>query len=330
MAKNTGVDPFRNFLDSEPIPSVQSRKSNQGLCSLSDDLKVIIWDSKMEEITGYSKEEVLGEDLFAEKYAHLFPMKKMFCEAVLNRTALEIEHWSGNREQWFRISLFPVDQFLYITLAEITEEKNRYNELTNIKNLKRHVLNSTADLIWAIDHRYRLLFGNNAYLQMMRTKLGQDIQIGDDVTVQRSNRDLRGERLKIWKEHYDRALKGFYSVATISISEEAVKSLHEVTFQPVESSNSKEIVGVTCFSRNVSERAQHIESIEKQNSQLREIAWLQSHKMRAPLSNILGLTDLILNSSDWKEKLQLIELLQESAFELDEIVKEVAQKTTRA
>lgn len=283
----------------------------------------------MEKMTGYSKEEIVGKDLFTEKYAHLFPMKRIFTEAVLNQIPLEIEHWNADREQWFRISLFPVEHSLFITLAEVTEEKNRNDELIAVKNLKRHVLNSTADLIWAIDGDYKLLLGNNAYFQMMKRNLDQEIKIGDDVLLKRSNQDLRGNRLQIWKEHYDRALKGSYSVATISTAEETGKSLHEVTFQPVNSNTSNEIVGVACFSRNVSERAQHLESIEKQNSQLREIAWLQSHKVRAPLSNILGLIDVVLNSSDWDEKQELMKLLQQSAMQLDEIVVEVAQKSMR-
>lgn len=284
----------------------------------------------MVELTGFSKEEILEEDLFKEKYKHLLPMKTVLMEAVSKNETLVTDHWNPDRKQWFRISLFPVEHSLFVTLRDITEEKNQYQELLTVKNLKKHILNSTSDCIWAIDHEYNLILGNDAYYKIMRRSLGEEIRIGDNVLCKRWKKDLRGERIDTWKDFYDRALNGQRNVSTILLPEHQGRFLHEVTFEPVISGkNENRVIGVACFGRDISERAQHLESIEKQNSQLREIAWLQSHKMRAPLSNILGLTDLVLNTPEGDEKEELLQMLRQEAMQVDEIILEIAQKTRR-
>jgi hypothetical protein len=46
-------------------------------------------------------------------------------------------------------------------------------------------------------------------------------------------------------------------------------------------------------SNDISETLKHINTIEVQNAKLKNIAWTQSHVVRAPLSRILGIIDLI-------------------------------------
>lgn len=58
-----------------------------------------------------------------------------------------------------------------------------------------------------------------------------------------------------------------------------------------------------------------------QNEQLKEIAWIHSHQLRRPLSNILGLIDLIRGAEvEDAELRQLVDLLAISSRELDDAV----------
>jgi hypothetical protein len=45
--------------------------------------------------------------------------------------------------------------------------------------------------------------------------------------------------------------------------------------------------------KNVTERLHHQKTIEIQNKKLRDIAWTQSHVVRAPISRILGIINLL-------------------------------------
>jgi DNA-binding response OmpR family regulator len=70
-------------------------------------------------------------------------------------------------------------------------------------------------------------------------------------------------------------------------------------------------------------------AMEAQNKQLREIAWMQSHGVRAPLARLMGLVNL-LQSTDEAKDLDMTEMyqhIQNSADELDKIIREITQKT---
>lgn len=75
---------------------------------------------------------------------------------------------------------------------------------------------------------------------------------------------------------------------------------------------------------------QHIqtEAIKNQNKKLKEIAWIQSHVVRAPLARILSLINLIDNRlvSDREQK-ELLPLIVSSGKELDRVIKEIVAKT---
>lgn len=85
------------------------------------------------------------------------------------------------------------------------------------------------------------------------------------------------------------------------------------------------------LANDVTERLRYIRAIEVQNNKFQEIAWIQSHVVRAPLAKIMGLVDIIQNHSlsDTEKGDYFIHILN-SAQELDAIVKEIVKKTEQA
>lgn len=70
------------------------------------------------------------------------------------------------------------------------------------------------------------------------------------------------------------------------------------------------------------------QELEKQNEKLREIAWIQSHIVRAPLARMIGIIDLIKNyQSAALDKHELLSHLLTSAYELDGIIRDIVNKT---
>lgn len=82
------------------------------------------------------------------------------------------------------------------------------------------------------------------------------------------------------------------------------------------------------LANDVTERLNHIQSIEEKNRVLEEIAWTQSHEVRAPLARIMGIIDLLLSDtvSD-DERKEFLNYLSDSAMELDGIVKKIVNKS---
>jgi len=80
--------------------------------------------------------------------------------------------------------------------------------------------------------------------------------------------------------------------------------------------------------QDITERVNHINAIEAQNARLREISWIQSHKVRSPLTKILSLVSLIsIEESSLVAIQELIPLLKTSAEELDQVLRQIIKKT---
>ena len=81
-------------------------------------------------------------------------------------------------------------------------------------------------------------------------------------------------------------------------------------------------------SQDISERMTHLKAIEAQNKQLQEIAWIQSHIVRAPLARIMGLINLLKIEEEIPVDMkQLLEYILSSAKEFDEIIKTISNKS---
>jgi signal transduction histidine kinase len=64
------------------------------------------------------------------------------------------------------------------------------------------------------------------------------------------------------------------------------------------------------------------------NEKLREISWMQSHIIRAPLTRIMGLIRVIKDmDADDEEKEKALDYILISAYELDDVIKNITSKS---
>jgi light-regulated signal transduction histidine kinase (bacteriophytochrome) len=67
-----------------------------------------------------------------------------------------------------------------------------------------------------------------------------------------------------------------------------------------------------------------------QNAKLRNIAWTQSHVVRAPISRILGIINLIEEEGENFNEIQFwLQQLKISTTEMDDIIKNIVKETIR-
>ncbi|WP_149243311.1 PAS domain-containing protein [Dyadobacter sp. 32] len=79
--------------------------------------------------------------------------------------------------------------------------------------------------------------------------------------------------------------------------------------------------------RDISESRRYTRAIEQQNEKLKNIAFMQSHVVRAPLARLMAAVDLIKNyhNSELEHK-QFLDYILSSANELDGIIREISEK----
>jgi light-regulated signal transduction histidine kinase (bacteriophytochrome) len=80
--------------------------------------------------------------------------------------------------------------------------------------------------------------------------------------------------------------------------------------------------------QDMTERVKYVQQVEAQNEYLKNFAWTQSHVVRAPLSRIMGIADLLSSSAtEDNPDAELIRHLASSAAELDSVIRELVKKT---
>ncbi|WP_439559313.1 PAS domain-containing protein [Dyadobacter sp.] len=80
--------------------------------------------------------------------------------------------------------------------------------------------------------------------------------------------------------------------------------------------------------RDVTEKRRYISEIEERNQKLQQIAWMQSHVIRAPLARLMSLIDLIKNYENSAEEVsELLGHILTSAHSLDDIIRDISSKT---
>ena len=89
----------------------------------------------------------------------------------------------------------------------------------------------------------------------------------------------------------------------------------------------KGINACLCIIRDITAEIAHSAAIEEQHKKLKQIAYMQSHFLRAPLARVLGLVDLLKLEHDDQTHEQLLTHLENSAKELDEMIKEIIKQT---
>jgi len=83
---------------------------------------------------------------------------------------------------------------------------------------------------------------------------------------------------------------------------------------------------------DVSLRVKYTEMIENQNKRLKEITWIQSHIVRAPVARILGLVALMSDKDQLMQNCEqdfILNSIRESANELDIIIHDINEKASK-
>lgn len=71
------------------------------------------------------------------------------------------------------------------------------------------------------------------------------------------------------------------------------------------------------------ELEERLEQIKHQNEKLKEIAWIQSHQVRVPVANLMGLIQLL----EHNHEDPIVQKMQQSCLQLDEMIRDITRKT---
>jgi len=241
--------------------------------------------------------------------------------AILENKMLELTSYARNKATGFMrdgekvrarvmkytIILISIGLLLSVFIAFFTIRRTQAPEEEILRNkvLLESSIESPKDMIiLSLDREYRYLYFNKTHAESMSHVFGTQPQIGDCIFDHMTSKD----DIEKVKEHYDRALAGEGHVAIEEYGEDQVRYYYEIRYNPVYDEKN-EIIGVTAFAQNITERKRAEEqitvSLKEKEVLLREIHHRVKNNMQV-LSSLLKL-----QTNKVKEK-QVIDALTES------------------
>ena len=105
-----------------------------------------------------------------------------------------------------------------------------------------------------------------------------------------------------------------------------IKNLHSrILVKRDQHDRAYQLIG---FTLDITKQKLQTKALETQNQKLMEIAWVQSHEVRAPLARIMGLVQLLSRFPEEQVDLKdSLDHILQSANELDDIIRKIVRKT---
>jgi len=291
-----------------------------GFYALNKNWEVTFMNKAAEQALSCTREEVMGKNLW-----NYFPNSREgrfypeYERAMNERISVHFEELYAPLGVWGAMNVYPTKEGIAVYFVDITEQKKIQEKIYNDGQNLRAIINNTQDLIWSVDKQSNIITGNQAFWDRVKELTGKN---EDEV----NNADFVQERMKVFFDSYERAFTGeaFSLIRQREIDGSQV--YEELRFNPIRDVHDQ-VIGVNCLLRDITESQEYLHKIEDQNKRLREIAWIQSHHVRAPLASILGLVQLC--SLDDSPNAEIIPKLKTSAEELDKVIMEITGLTDR-
>lgn len=207
---------------------------------------------------------------------------------------------------------------LHKTILFALNRNSFINQIEKEKNNYENLFNFSPQPTWLIDGQtLKILHANIAAQKKYGISLKNFLNISFTELHPREEEEWIKEKLILKQE----AVKEKHFTHYVFNQQEIKVNIY---FKEI-NINSKDDLIVQ--SNDISETLKHINTIEIQNSKLKNIAWTQSHVVRAPLARILGIINLIEEKAISDEELPFfLTQLKVSSNELDETIKSIVEQ----
>lgn len=292
-----------------------------GFVTLDSNWVVTYWNCEAERMLKMPRDKVLHKNIW-EVYEDAVPLKfySEYHRAVRENQPVQFEEYFPQVDIWFDLTAYPSIDGLTVFFKDITGRK-RAEVLIKEAKERYDILNrATNDIIWDWDLTNNKIQWNTA----LKHTLGFDPEESGT-----------GEW---WLEHiheddHQRVEKGVYKVIKESgnWSEEYRFKCSDGSFRHfldrgyLIHNDDGVAVRMIGSMQDITELKKKQEEVDERNKRILEIAHVNSHQVRKPLANIMGIAEMLdcLESDDQKE---LLKMLKDSCKELDECLRDVADK----
>jgi PAS domain S-box-containing protein len=149
----------------------------------------------------------------------------------------------------------------YMTGGAVMDVTDRVIAEQNVRKLSvelRKIIDSTDDLIWSLDRDFRLLYFNASFKSEVEKAFGITVEEGLIL------KDVFPAEAHVWTEFYERAVTD--GKFQIDLTSQLNDRMYSYYFYPVYVNS--EIVGITCFAKDLTERMKTEKRLVSENAEL--------------------------------------------------------------
>ncbi|MES2373328.1 MAG: PAS domain-containing protein [Bacteroidota bacterium] len=290
----------------------------------NDTLKFVAVNEAAIRNYGYSKKEFLNMTIFDIRLAADIPV-------LQDRLATDLEPARDNI--WRHVKKNGEEILVKIVSNDVTFNKRRARliDALDVTEMSRQqeqiremslVAENTTNGVILSDGQGRIKWVNKAFerttgycLSEVKGKFPRTFLHGPE-----TDRNVEAEINELVRQK-----KGFVG-EIINYKKDGTPYWIHLNLSPILSNN--EIENIVVIQTDVTELKQQSEKIADQYKRLREVAFMVSHNARAPLTNILGLCDIIDQQSFGPKQKELAGYLKESAVKLDQVIHHIVKQTS--
>ncbi|MEM6840891.1 MAG: PAS domain-containing protein [Bacteroidota bacterium] len=268
----------------------------------------------------FSKEVEEGDYLLDAMPTALAQEMEQYYQQVLTSDTFEFEKFDG--KYWWQFSLFPVydEHKQIIGIAQNVRDITQRHALLEENRVMAQRLELIAEnfpngSISLIDQDLTILYTNGDGYRKMgvdhQTIVGQSLQsfLSPDLY-----------------EQFEQVLPDILAGQTVEFKANYQGKYFLNIMQPIPN-KTNDFSRFILTSTDISQLIEYQNEILNRNQKLKEIAWMQSHEIRGPLSTIMGLVGLMLSEKEQGLNVEYLESLRVTCNHLDEAIKRIVSIT---
>ncbi|MGX7686507.1 PAS domain S-box protein [Flectobacillus roseus] len=305
---------------------------SDSICLLDSNFKLIQFNTHFKKsiLRNIGKEINLGDD-FRE---FLFPQETdafytQFNSAISGKTVEDeiCVHNIHGETIWILSKMYPVHDknqtIIGVCLVTINISAKKKMELSLIENEQRFrkIIETAPVPIVIFNKSMKIQLVNpeteKIFNYESKELLGQDINILIPPRFHANHAQYQQQYIQAPKI-YRMGIGRF----TPAITKDGIEKIVEVSLNSFKVNDETFILAII---QDVTKRIEHENKLENQVETLEKIAWQQSHEMRKPVANILGLVQLI--EYDKAYNPLLINQLHQTTKELDDVIHKIVNLT---
>lgn len=277
----------------------------------------------------FGKEAQAGDyslDYFLPEYRAEFAD---FYQRVLNGESITLERAEGTN--WWQLSMYPVlnEQKEIIGIAsnvqDITERKTKEIQLQEAEQKLQKIIEAIPHAFLVVNEEAEITYVNKEFEKAFGYTESEVIGKKVDFLIPERFRAGHSILQQNYMKKEGTPRMGRYLPAITRAGEEILMNISLNTFS---AEGKKYAIAIL---EDVTELKQQQDIIFKQNEILYEIARQQSHEIRRPVANLLGLCDLLKNYKDETEEMKnkYIDLVLQETQELDKVIRQIVYQANK-